>query len=127
VYFTIPLLSFSIDNLALNKHAIISSRAHFWSKPELANDGDSSQEEVKCTQTLTNATQAWWQANLGAVNILDIHITYAEKGWVHKISFKMGGGGTRKHLFKMRSPYAGNSLILDRLYVIDVFIVPFTA
>jgi hypothetical protein len=27
----------------------------------------------------------------------------------------------------MRSPYAGNSLILDRLYVIDVFIVPFTA
>ncbi|XP_062622133.1 multiple epidermal growth factor-like domains protein 10 [Saccostrea cucullata] len=66
------------QNLALEKHAIMSSRAHFWSKPELANDGDVSQDEVKCTQTLTNATQAWWQVDLSGASILYIHITYAK-------------------------------------------------
>uniref|UniRef100_K1PD74 Multiple epidermal growth factor-like domains 6 n=1 Tax=Magallana gigas TaxID=29159 RepID=K1PD74_MAGGI len=65
-------------NLALGKHADISSRAHFWSRPELANDGDGGQVDTKCTQTVGNDTEAWWQVDLQGASILSVQITYAE-------------------------------------------------
>lgn len=65
-------------NLALGKHASISSRAHFWSRSELANDGDDGQGDTKCTQTIGNVTDAWWQVDLEGASILSVHITYAE-------------------------------------------------
>lgn len=65
-------------NLALGKHASISSRAHFWSRPELANDGDGGQVDTKCTQTVGNDTEAWWQVDLQGASILSIQITYAD-------------------------------------------------
>ena len=67
-----------VVNLALNKHATITSRAHFWSRPELANDGNDGQDDAECTQTIHNVTEAWWQVDLIGASILSVHITYAQ-------------------------------------------------
>lgn len=77
-FFAFCQISHQYVNLALGKHASISSRAHFWSRPELANDGDGGQVDTKCTQTVGNDTEAWWQVDLQGASILSVQITYAE-------------------------------------------------
>nr|XP_022309675.1 multiple epidermal growth factor-like domains protein 6 [Crassostrea virginica] len=78
VVFVICRNSYGYVNLALNKHATITSRAHFWSRPELANDGNDGQDDAECTQTIHNVTEAWWQVDLIGASILSVHITYAQ-------------------------------------------------